>query len=315
MRKKNNGITVSELYDEWLTDKSKTAEPNTIENYKIFKRFICDKFGDRSVNDITLEEWEEFEQELPNIKKSNDSSKAITKSTVKNALYIYHAIFRYGKSKFGLNDPAEDIELSSKDRYVICTFTQKEVAKMRGSMKPFDIFHLCIMLCLYTGIDTDEICAAHWGDIDTNKRLIKIRRAIVKKKNQAENDKPTYEETELTSNKARRDLPIPSWIADQLEIMKPMHEDGELLVAGPRGEISPGTFKSRYMSFLKTAGVKHQRPSALRHTFAMTCKEKGMDLKTLSELLGHANTSITLRIYYGKQTRNVRKFLEGLYDE
>lgn len=308
-------MTVSELYDIWVDEKSETADPSTIKCYNLYRRFICDKFGELPVNDITLEEWEKFEQELPSARKANDNSKTITKSTVRQALNIYHAMFHYGKIKFGLNDPAEDIELSSKDMYVICTFTSKEVATLRKAMKPFDIYQLCIMLCLYTGIDADEICAAHWGDIDINKRLIKIRRAIARKKTQADNDKPIYEETELTSNKARRDLPIPSWIADQLEIMKPMHEDGELLVAGPRGEISPGTFKSRYMSFLKTADVKHQRPSALRHTFAMTCKEKGMDLKTLSELLGHANTSITLRMYYGKQTRNVRKFLEGLYDE
>lgn len=315
MSQKNNSMTVSELYDKWVAEKSETAAYSTVKCYNLYRRYIYNEFGDRRVNDITLDEWENFERKLPNMKKANDSSKTITQSTVRQALNIYHAMFRYGKSNFGLNDPTEDMELSSKDMYVICTFTKTEVGRLRKALRKFDIYQLCVMLCLYTGIDNDEICAAHWGDLDFSKRVIKIRRVIVKKKPLGENDKPTYEETELKNKKAIRDLPIPCWIVEQLEIMKPMHEDDELLVTGTRGEISPGMFKSRYQSFLKAAGVRPQRPSAMRHTFAMTCKEKGMDVKTLSEVLGHANTSITLRMYYGKQTRNVRKFLEGLYDE
>ena len=308
-------MTVSELYDKWVAEKSETAAPGTVKCYNLYRRYIYNEFGDRRVNEITLDEWENFERKLPNMKKANDSGKTITQSTVRQALNIYHAMFHYGKDKLGLNDPTEDMELSSKDMYVICTFTKREVRKLRKALKPFDIYQLCVMLCLYTGVDNDEICAAHWGDLDFNKSVIKIRRVIVKKKPQGENDKPTYEVKELKNKKAIRELPVPCWIAKQLEIMKPMHEDDELLITGTGDEISPGMFKSRYQSFLKVAGVSAQRPSALRHTFAMTCKEKGMDVKTLSEVLGHANTSITLRMYYGKQTKIVRKFLEELYDE
>lgn len=61
--------------------------------------------------------------------------------------------------------------------------------------------------------------------------------------------------------------------------------------------ISPRTYDYRYHKTLKSCGISTTNYHALRHIFATRCIESGMDLKSLSEILGHANAAITLNIY------------------
>ena len=80
--------------------------------------------------------------------------------------------------------------------------------------------------------------------------------------------------TELADKKTNRELPIPTWIAEQLIVMKPMHDDDESFLTGEKGYAHPMTFRGQYSAFIKAAGVQKRPISALRHTFAMTCVEK-----------------------------------------
>lgn len=59
----------------------------------------------------------------------------------------------------------------------------------------------------------------------------------------------------------------------------------------------PRCYRKSIKAYLKQAAVRQVRPHALRHTFATTCLQAGCDVKTLSELLGHANANITLQRY------------------
>ena len=59
----------------------------------------------------------------------------------------------------------------------------------------------------------------------------------------------------------------------------------------------PRCYRKSIKAYLKQATVRQVRPHALRHTFATTCLQAGCDVKTLSELLGHANANITLQRY------------------
>ena len=54
---------------------------------------------------------------------------------------------------------------------------------------------------------------------------------------------------------------------------------------------------NRFKSVLKKCGIKAINFHALRHTFATRCVELGFDVKSLSEILGHANVNITLNRY------------------
>ena len=53
----------------------------------------------------------------------------------------------------------------------------------------------------------------------------------------------------------------------------------------------------RYRALLKAAGITYRNFHALRHTYASRCIERGVDVKSLSEMLGHADVRTTLQFY------------------
>ena len=67
-----------------------------------------------------------------------------------------------------------------------------------------------------------------------------------------------------------------------------------------------------FKEILKRNKVKKYKFHTLRHTFATNCIEAGMDIKSLSEILGHADVSITLNIYVHSSDKAKRKYLEKI---
>ncbi|SDB40248.1 Site-specific recombinase XerD [Ruminococcaceae bacterium FB2012] len=305
-------MTVSELFIYWIEEKKKTVSENTCNVYWFYyDRFMSEQFGSIKVNELFRRDWMKFERAMLAGKDANGQE--ISVSTASHAITVFHSIFGFGRTKFRLNNPTESLRVSSKNIYTANTFTIDEVKKLRSAVKPFDIYHLCIMMCLYNGADVSEICGAQWGDIDIKKKRFKVRRVISTVPN-PENRSILYIETVPKQKKALRDLPIPKWINEQLEALKPMHSDEEYLLADEFRESTPPNFRHHFNRFLEEAGVEPNTVKALRDTFAITCIKKGMDIKTLSELLGHANTSTTVRMYYGKTKTNAPKIIEKLYD-
>lgn len=60
---------------------------------------------------------------------------------------------------------------------------------------------------------------------------------------------------------------------------------------------APAAVRKKLSEILKRAECKHIRFHHLRHTFATASLEHGMDVKTLSTIIGHVSSSITLNIY------------------
>ena len=61
--------------------------------------------------------------------------------------------------------------------------------------------------------------------------------------------------------------------------------------------MEPRTLRNRFRKYLLDADIENIKFHALRHSFATRCIELGVDVKTLSEILGHSNVNITLNRY------------------
>ena len=92
-----------------------------------------------------------------------------------------------------------------------------------------------------------------------------------------------------------RTIPIADNIKDYL-----LSERGRgtfLLPGCKKPYVEPRTLQNRFHAILSNAGIKNANFHTLRHTFATRCIEQGMDVKCLSEILGHSSVSITLNRY------------------
>ena len=95
----------------------------------------------------------------------------------------------------------------------------------------------------------------------------------------------------------------------------PSISDSEIFIlSGKLKPIEPRTLQYRFEKILKSAGIREMTFHSLRHSYATLCIEKGIDIKTLSELLGHSDVKITLNTYVHSSDRLKRKYVKRLTD-
>ena len=102
--------------------------------------------------------------------------------------------------------------------------------------------------------------------------------------------------TEPKSLCSIRTIPLPTFISDfaQLYAVSPR---AFILSGDSERYVEPRTMQNRFKRYVKESGIANANFHALRHTFATRCVEVGFELKSLSEILGHANVNITLNRY------------------
>ena len=151
-----------------------------------------------------------------------------------------------------------------------------------------------ILLCLYTGLRVGELLALEWGDIDFVKGLITISKTC---HDGWENGK--YQKTPDTpkTRSSRRVIQIPRTVIPYLKEMKKRSQSIYLISGSDGEEISIRSYQRTFELLLNRLQIPHKGFHSLRHTFATRAIECGMDVKTLSEILGHNNPAITLKRY------------------
>ncbi len=89
-------------------------------------------------------------------------------------------------------------------------------------------------------------------------------------------------------------------------------QNGGEYVFGKDKPLEPRTMQNHFKKILKEAGLPDRNFHILRHTFATNCVEKGTDVKSLSEMLGHSDVRITLNRYVHPSMDAKRRYLETL---
>ncbi len=155
-----------------------------------------------------------------------------------------------------------------------------------------------IMISLYAGLRIGEVCALSWDDIDLENEVIHVRHTVarVKDSDPGSEKKTVLIIDEPKTKASKRTIPIPSTLLPVICEFKKI-SSSRFVVSDKKTFLSPRTFEYRYHRALEACGVNPVNYHALRHTFATRCVEAGADVKSLSELLGHANVSITLNTY------------------
>ena len=95
-----------------------------------------------------------------------------------------------------------------------------------------------------------------------------------------------------------RTVPMPECIVNVLrKSYTEQSERGYMFSSCADTPAEPRTFQYRYRKCLENAGVRYRSFHTLRHTFATRCISCGIDIKTLSEIMGHSSVRITLEYY------------------
>ena len=141
---------------------------------------------------------------------------------------------------------------------------------------------------LATGLRRGELLGLRWSDIDLAKGIIHVRWQILR-----QNGKVV--EAPLKTKNSYRSIAIG---VDAIKVLKSMEQKDEYVFPSPYGgPMSPDGVLHMFQRVLKRAGLERIRFHDLRHTFSVLALQNGVDVKTLSAMLGHYSAGFTLDTY------------------
>ena len=157
--------------------------------------------------------------------------------------------------------------------------------------------NLAILLCLFTGLRIGELCALMWDDISFSNGSIYVHQTIQRVQIEGNPDKKTEVIVSTPKSKCSiRTIPVPDkimMILKRADIVK----NGYLVTGMEQKYLEPRTMENHFHRVLSAASLRNVNFHALRHTFATRCVEVGFDIKSLSEILGHASVTTTMNRY------------------
>ena len=170
-----------------------------------------------------------------------------------------------------------------------------------------------LLLALSTGVRIGELCALQWCNINIREQTIKIAATL-----QRLHDTDMQGETrtrivigEPKSDTSARTIPMISYLADLCKQMDPGNM-GAYVLTGTTDYMEPRTLQYQYQALLKATGIPYRNFHVLRHTYASRCVERGVDVKSLSEMLGHTDVRTTLQVYVHSSLEHKMRVIQSI---
>lgn len=281
-------------YNDWLTEwltfyvKPTVKERTYIKYRSQIEKHITPVLGDYDLNELTAQVLQRFTAGLTESGFAANTVNGIIsvlKSSLKRAVML-------GLTNVQCTDAIVRPKAKEKE---VESFTKDEQRKLESYIaesKKDKLFG--IALCLYTGLRIGELLALTWSDVDFGKGIITVNKSCRDGWRNGEYVKII--DTPKTDN-GFRIVPIPKQLITRLKEIK-KKSAGEYVVGGKTGYgAEVRCYQKTFERLLNKLGIEHKGFHALRHTFATRALEVGMDVKTLSEILGHGNPTITLKRY------------------
>lgn len=146
-----------------------------------------------------------------------------------------------------------------------------------------------------------------WGDFDLSAGTVTIQRTVTRISCGNSHTKVVVQSPKAKNS--HREIPLPKSLLRALKkLSKDFSSRTWFLSGNEEKPVEPRCYRKSIHGYLKKACVHQAHPHALRHTFATTCLQAHCDIKTLSELLGHADAAVTLKKYvHSDMTRKQRE--------
>lgn len=289
------------LLTQWLDEQRTYQKYSTYSlYYNLCQNHIIPDLGDLDIEEITTERIQTYVlDKLDHGSKVNGQGLSIR--YIKDLIGIISLTSEKNLDIKLPYDPPKEIEIFEKEEQIIL------LNHLQSHINPRNFG---ILLCIHTGIRIGELCALKWSDIDLDNRTVKIDKTMIRTYTKI--DGSVLRITPPKSRSSNRIIPLNSSIMYYANLLQ--QDDDCYVLTGTNKYIEPNKFRLYYNRILKSLRIDHRNFHALRHTFATRCIECGCDYKSLSQILGHSNVSITMNLYVHPQMEMKRKCVEMLAD-
>lgn len=196
--------------------------------------------------------------------------------------------------------PKKDIRILSREEQKLLE------AQLRTES---DALRVGIFLSLHAGLRLGEICALTWEDVDLEHRILYVRHTVARVMDRERNSVFCIDTPKTKAS--FREIPISS-VLHAILLKRRRTSEFQYVISDKKDFMNPRTFEQRFYRVMQKTSLQSMNFHALRHTFATRCIEAGVDVKSLSEMLGHSNAAITLNTYVHSSMELKRAQIEKL---
>lgn len=274
------------LAEEWLENIKGTKKYSTFVKYRnTYQNYMKESFEKCSL-------YKKMEPSVTEeiFERTANHSDSLTKS-VRSVLT---SVFCYAKDKYKLTVP--DLKRREYRNDNSCSQVLTEAEQLRLChylMDHMDCKMLGILICITTGIRLGEICSLKWSDIDFNAGILRINTTVQRISVEDTARKTSLVETKPKTSCSEREIPLPEILTD---LLRKFYCKSTYIINGDM-PMEPRTYQNIWKKCQKAAGIPYKNFHCLRHTFATNCIAQGIDVKSLSEILGHSDVKTTLNRY------------------
>ena len=277
---------------QWLENYIRpSVKVRTYERYRlIVEQHIKEKIGSMDLNDLSPLILQRLITSL--LQNGNKKTgKGLSANSVNAVISVIQSSLRtahlLGLTKEYMADKLKRPKLIERPVECFSLKEQKQIEQAVLNSKKDKLFG--ILLCLYSGLRIGELIALQWSDIDFAKGTLTVSKSCHDGKNGLIIDEPK-------TATSRRTIPLPKQLMPLVKMLK-KRRDSDFVVSSHGKPVSVRSYQRSFELLLKKLDIPHRGFHSLRHTFATRAIECGMDVKTLSEILGHKNPTVTLNRY------------------
>ena len=289
-----------ELAQEWLLLQKPFLKPASFAKYRnLMEQHIFPALGHLSLPDLTESKLHAFLKKQ-SLEGNCNTGGPLSISTLQSLLYLLNAVLEYGASQQLIHRISVHLPICSKKPSPVQALNPQDEKRLEDYLSlHLSPRNLGILLSLYCGLRLGEVCGLQWNDLDLNHGILQVARTVqrIPCDNSLNGRKTVLQISSPKTEASRRKIPMPCFLVSLCEALAQESSSSVYVISGNHSPMEPRLYQYYFKQLLQKAGVAAVNYHVLRHTFATNCVALGFDTKTLSEILGHSNVSITLSRY------------------
>lgn len=313
-QEEKDGMSFAVMAERWEQVIGHQVKESTFVKYHlIIRKHLNPALGDIYVEEMTHEIIEDFSIRL--LRGEGPSGRALAARTVSDVLSVLRSILRFAR-RTGAVVPCDGSSVRIRRGTVdFRVLSRREQAILSQYLYAnTTLRNAGILLSLFAGLRVGEICALRWEDVSLEERLLHVRGTMYRIPSlEPEGSRTRIAISTPKSVNSTRMIPLPEGIVRMIAQL-PGERRGFFLTGREDVYVEPRNMQYHFHAVLRRCGIEDANYHALRHTFATRCVELGFDVKTLSELLGHATVTMTMDRYVHPSLEHKREHMQRLSD-
>lgn len=294
---KSGKYTVGTWMDEWFENvakiKVRSSSHQTYRGY--IDNHIKPNIGNIPLEKLTTMDLQKLYRTLLTKGRverieSKEQPKGLSAKTVRNINQVISSALDLAVAqKIIPSNPTDACELPKVEHREMQTIPEEQLQAFLAEAKATGVYEM-YYIELATGLRRGELLGLKWQDIDWKNGIIKVRRQIARMDGQ-------IVEAPLKTKNSYRTVTISPQAIEVLKQQRANTHDQYVFPSPNGGPISPDSVNNTLKRVLARAGIPKVRFHDLRHTFATIALQNGVDIKTVSGMLGHFSAGFTLDTY------------------